>query len=68
MKIWKILSLSILQKNKNKNEKAYTEENTKGIAEQSFDKEIMGELMDLISCFNSTRNRNGIIPAERLPI
>ena len=38
MEILKILSLAILQKN----EKGCSEENRKGVAEQSFDKEIMG--------------------------
>lgn len=38
MKIWKILRLSILQKN----EKAYSEKNTKSVAEQPFDNKFMG--------------------------
>lgn len=37
LKIWKVFSLSILQKNK----KAYCEDNRKGVVEQLFDKEIM---------------------------
>ena len=38
--IWKILSLTILQKKKQKNTKAYSEENTQGKAGQSI-KDIM---------------------------